>query len=100
MRTIASMTAVRSLAGSCAQTCGLATVCMVGPPGCGYSLEGRHQFCNGSRGQNGRFTARFGGEIGAADGNVRHLIGAEFDLAMTDVSRQRGEAHQLQGPAV
>jgi|GraSoiStandDraft_59_1057299.scaffolds.fasta_scaffold167819_2 hypothetical protein len=46
---MASATAVRSLAGSCVQTSGLLTVCMVGPPDYGYSLEGGNHFRNGSR---------------------------------------------------
>ena len=56
---MASATAVRSLAGSCAQTCGLFTFCMVGPPDSGYSLKGRNQFRNGSRGQDSRFGTWF-----------------------------------------
>ena len=73
---------------------------MAGPPGWHYSLEGRHQFRNRSCRQERGFKGRFGGEIGAADGNVRILTGNEFDLAMADVSWQVGEARQLQDPAV
>lgn len=47
---MASVTAVRSLLGSCAQTCRLLTMSMVGPPDLDYNLEGRNQFGNGSRG--------------------------------------------------
>jgi hypothetical protein len=97
---MASATAVRSLTVSCPQTCGLVTVCMSGPPSCGYSLEGGHQFRNSSRGQDGRFTARFAGKVGAADRDVGELVGAQLDLAVTDVSWQVGEAGQLQNPAV
>jgi len=56
---MASATAVRSLAGSCAQTCGLFTFCMVGPPDSGYSLKGRNQFRNGTRCHDGGFGAWF-----------------------------------------
>jgi hypothetical protein len=65
---------------------------MVGPPGYGYSLEGRNQFGNGSRGQDGRFRARLCGQIGAADGNVGELIGEKLDLTMADVSGQIGDS--------
>jgi hypothetical protein len=89
---MASTIVVRSLAGSCAQTCRLTTFCMAGPPGCGYSLEGCHQFRNSCRGQDCGFAARLGGEVGAADGNVGELIREKFDLAMAKVSWQIGEA--------
>ena len=36
--------------------------------------------------QDGGFTARCSGEIGAADGNVGDLVGTKFDLTMADVS--------------
>jgi hypothetical protein len=99
MRTIASATATRSLAGRCDHTCGLLTFGMVGPPGYGYSLEGRNQFGNGSRGQNGRFRAGLCGQIGATDRNVGELIGEKLDLAMADVSGQIGDSSQLQDSA-
>lgn len=56
---MASATALRSLAGSCAQTCGLFTVCMISPPDWGFSLKGRNQFRKGSRRQDGRLGTRF-----------------------------------------
>jgi hypothetical protein len=96
---MASATAVRSLAGSCAQTCGLFTLCMVSPPDFGYSLKGRNQFGNASRSQDGSFRAWLWREIGAAERNVSNLIGAELDLAMTDVAWQTSQSSQLQHPA-
>jgi hypothetical protein len=56
---MAAATAVRSLSGSCAQTCRLFTMSMVGPPDLGYSLKRRNQFRNGSRCYDGRFRAWF-----------------------------------------
>jgi hypothetical protein len=56
---MASVMVARSLAGSCAHTCGLLMFGMVGPPGFGYSLEGGHQLRKGSRGQGGGFGVRF-----------------------------------------
>jgi hypothetical protein len=56
---MASVMAVRSLAGSCVQMFGLLTFCMVRPPDWGYSLEGHNQLGNGSRGQDGGLGTRF-----------------------------------------
>lgn len=93
-------TAVRSLTSSCVQTCRLVTMCMAGPPGCGYSLESRHQFGNGRGSQDRGRVTRLGGKIGATDRDVGELVGAQLDLAMTDVSWQVGEAGQFQNPAI
>ena len=97
---MASATAVRSLTVSCPQTCGLVTVCMSGPPSCGYSLEGGHQFRNSSRGQDGRFTARFAGKVGAADRDVAELAGSDLDLTMANVSGQLRQSCQLENPTI
>src|SRR5262249_8418495 len=100
MRTMASATAVRSFAGSCAQTCGPGTIGMAGPPCCGYSLEGRPQFPHPPRGQDPGVGGGVRGGDGAADRNVGDLIRGNLDLAMADVSWQIRQANQLQDPAI
>src|SRR5512135_19755 len=72
---------------------------MVAPPSA-QSLEGGDQCFNGGDGQDGGFGAGFGGEIGASDGDVGNPAREDFDLAVTDVSRQTGESRQLECPAV
>jgi hypothetical protein len=63
-------------------------------------LEGRDQLFKGGAGQDGGFGAGFGGEVGAGDGDVSDPAREDFDLAVTDESRQTSESQQLQRPAV
>jgi hypothetical protein len=72
---------------------------MVAPPSGTHSLEGGHQGFNGDEGQDGGFRARFGGEVGAGDGNVSDQAREDFDLAMADVSREAGHPRELKCPA-
>lgn len=65
---------------------------MVAPPSCAASMEGGHQIFNGGDGQDGGFGTWFGGEVGAGDGDVGDLAWKDFDLAVTDVSRQTSES--------
>jgi hypothetical protein len=59
-------------------------------------LEGGEQGFNGDDGEDGRFGAGFGGEVSAGDGDVCDQAGEDFDLAVTDVSREAGEPGQLE----
>ena len=95
-----STTASRSSIGRRAQTCGLATGRMVAPPSRASSLEGGDQLFNGRGGEDGRFRARFGREIRAADRDETDLARQDFDLAVADMSGQAGESGELQRPAV
>lgn len=61
-----------------------------------HSLEGGDQFFNSGCGENGGLGAGFGREIGGGDGDVRDQAGENFDLAVADVSREPGEARQLE----
>jgi hypothetical protein len=70
---------------------------MVVPPSGTDSLEGGHQGFNGDEGQDGGFRARFGGEVGAGDGNVSDQAREDFDLAVADVSRKSGDPRKLEG---
>jgi hypothetical protein len=97
---MASTTASRSAMGRRAQTCGLATSRMVAPPSRAYSLEGGDQLFNGRGGEDGRFGARFRREIRAADGDETDLTRQDFDLTVTDMSRESSESRELQRPAV
>jgi hypothetical protein len=97
---MASTTASRSSMGRRAQTCGLATGRMVAPPSGAYSLEGGDQLFNGREGEDGRFRARFRREIGGADGDEADLARQDFDLTVTDMSRESSESRELQRPAV
>ena len=97
---MASTTASRSSMGRRAQTCGLATGRMVAPPSGAYSLEGGDQLFNGREGEDGRFRARFGREIRAADRDETDLARQDFDLAVTDMSREASESRELECPAV
>jgi hypothetical protein len=97
---MASTTASRSSMGRRAQTCGLATSRMVAPPSRAYSLEGGDQLFNGRGGEDGRFRARFRREIRAADGDETDLTRQDFDLTVTDMSRESSESRELQRPAV
>jgi hypothetical protein len=72
---------------------------MVGPPDWGFSLEGCNQLGKGSRREHGGFRTWFWGKISAAERNVYDLVCEEFDLAVTDVSRQTSESNQLQNSA-
>ena len=99
-RTIASVTALRSLAGRSVQTLWLSTGRMVAPPSIAHSLEGANQFFNASEGQHRGLGPGFGGEIGAAQRDVVDPAGLDFDLAVTYVSQQKGESVQLQRSAV
>jgi hypothetical protein len=73
---------------------------MVAPPSAACSLEGGDQLLNGGAGQDGGFGTGFGGEVGAGDGDVGDPAREDFDLAVTDVSRQTSEPRELQCPAV
>jgi hypothetical protein len=97
---MASTTASRSSMGRRAQTCGLATGRMAAPPSCAYSLEGGDQLFNGRGGECGRFRARFGREIRAADRDETDLARQNFDLTVTDMPREASESRELQRPAV
>jgi hypothetical protein len=97
--TIISMTVSRSPLGRSAQTCWLGTGRMVAPPSGTDSLEGGHQGFNGGDGQDSRFRARFGGEVGTGDGNVSDQTREDFDLAVADVSRESGDPRELEDPA-
>jgi hypothetical protein len=97
---MASATASRSSLGRRAQTCGLATGRMVAPPSHAYSLEGGDQLFNGREDEDGRFRARFRREIRAADGDETDLARQDFDLTVTDMSRESSESRELQRPAV
>jgi len=54
-------------------------------------LEGGEQGFNGGDGEDGGFGTGFSGEVGAGDGDVSDQAGEDFDLAVTDVSREAGE---------
>ena len=69
---------------------------MVAPPSWAHSLEGGEQGFNGDDGEDGRFGAGFGAEVGAGDGDVSAQAGEDFDLAVTDVSREAGEPGELE----
>ena len=97
---MASATASRSSLGRRAQTCGLATGRMVAPPSHAYSLEGGDQLFNGREGEDGRFRVRFRREIRAADRDETDLARQDFDLTVTDVSRESSESRELQRPTV
>ena len=97
---MASTTASRSSMGRRAQTCGLAMSRMVAPPSRAYSLEGGDQLFNGRGGKDGRVRARFRGKIRAADGDKTDLTRQDFDLAVTDMSRESSESRELQRPTV
>lgn len=97
---MASATASRSSMGRRAQTCGLATSRMVAPPCHAYSLEGRNQLFNGNGREDGRFGAGFRRQIRAADGDESDPARQDFNLAVTDMSRQSSESRELQYPAV
>jgi hypothetical protein len=71
----------------------------MGPPfGDAHSLKGCDQFFNGGDSQEGRQRTRHGAEIRAGDGNVDELIGEDFDLTVTDMAGQIGQAGELQDP--
>src|SRR5512135_1767194 len=72
---------------------------MVAPPSA-QSLEGGDQCFNGGDGQDGGFGAGFGGEVSAGDGDISDPTREDFDLAVTDMSRQTCESRQLERPAV
>ena len=97
---MASTTASRSSMGRRAQTWGLATGRMVAPPSRAYSLEGGDQLFNGRGGEDGRFRARFGREVRAADRDETDPARQDFDLAVADMSREASESRELQRPAV
>ncbi len=59
-------------------------------------MEGGEQGFNGSDGEDGRFGAGFGGEVGAGDGNVGDQARKNFNLTMTDMSREPGESGQFE----
>ena len=59
-------------------------------------MEGSEQGFNGVEGEDGGLGAGFGGEIGAGDGDVGDQAREDFDLAVTDVSREPGEPRQLE----
>ena len=59
-------------------------------------MEGGEQGFNGGDGEDGRFGAGFGGEVGAGDGDVSDQAGKDLDLAVADVSREAGEPRQLE----
>jgi hypothetical protein len=63
-------------------------------------LEGGDQLLNGGEGQGGGFGTGFSGEVGAGDGDVGDPAREDFDLAVTDVSRQTSEPGELQCPAM
>src|SRR5262249_28047379 len=95
-----SATASRSSMGRRAQTCGLATSRMVAPPCHAYSLEGRNQLFNGGGCEDGRFGARFRRQIRARDGDGTNSTREDFNLAVPDMARKRGEPREFQRPAV
>lgn len=72
---------------------------MVAPPSA-PSLEGGDQIFNGGEGQDGGFGAGFGGEIGRGDWDEPDLAWEDFDLTMTNVTRQAGEPGESHGSAV
>src|SRR5215203_3652318 len=108
---MASVTAARSLAGSRAQTCGLATgvdglavvaAFMAVPPCCGgwaHSLEGRDELFNGSDAQDRGSADRPAREMGGGDRDVPDLAGKDLDLTVPDMSGEVGQSRQLQCPA-
>jgi hypothetical protein len=97
---MASATASRSSMGSRAQTCGLAMSRMVAPPSGAYSLEGGNQLFHGGAREDGRFGAGFHRQIRAGDGDETDSARQDFDLAVTDMSRESSESRELQRPAV
>ncbi len=97
---MASTTASRSSIGRRAQTCGLATGRMVAPPPHAYSLEGGHQLFNGRGREHARFWAGFRREIRAANRDETDPAREDFDLTVTDMSRESSESRELQRPAV
>ena len=68
---------------------------MVVPPSA-HGLEGGDKLFNGGNRQNRGFGAGFGGEVGAGDWDVSDQAGEDFDLAVTHMSREAGEAGQLE----
>lgn len=95
-----STTTTRSSMGRRAQTCGLATGRMVAPPSHTYSLEGGDQLFKGRGGEDSRFRARFRREIRAADRDETDLARQNFDLTVTDMSRESSDSREFQRPAV
>jgi hypothetical protein len=73
---------------------------MVAPPSIAQSLEGANQFFNASDGQHGGLGPGFGGETGAGQRDVVDPARPDVDLAVTDISSQKGESVQLQRSAV
>jgi hypothetical protein len=71
---------------------------MVVPPSGTHILEGGDHGFNGGDGQDGRFRARFDGEVGAGNGNVSDQAREDFDLAMTDMSGESGNPRELECP--
>ena len=59
-------------------------------------MEGGEQGFNGGDGEDGGFGAGFGREVGASDRDVSDQAGEDFDLAVTDVTREAGEPRQLE----
>jgi hypothetical protein len=72
---------------------------MVAPPSGTHSLEGGDQRFNGDDGQNGRFRVRFGGQVGARDGDVSDQAREYFDLTMANMSWESGDPRELVCPA-
>lgn len=62
-------------------------------------MEGGEQGFNGGDGEDGGFGAGLGGEVGAGDGDVSDQVGEDFDLTVTDVSREPGEPGELESLA-
>ena len=62
-------------------------------------MEGGEQGFNGGDGEGGGFGAGLGGEIGTGAGDVRDQVGEDFDLAVTDVSREPGEPGEFESLA-
>ena len=73
---------------------------MVAPPCHAYSVEGRNQLFNGNWREDGRFRARFGRQVRAADGNKTDPTRQDFDLTVPDMAWQAGKPRKLQCPAV
>lgn len=89
---MAALAAVRSLVGSCAHTCRLATVSMLGPPCYAGRLEDRNQLFNSSCSQDRGLGTRLGRTISAHDGNVANLTRNKLNLAVPEMARQTGKS--------
>ena len=62
-------------------------------------MEGGDQGFNGGDGEDGGLGAGLSGKVGAGDGDVGDQAGKDFDLTVTDVSREAGEPRQPEGLA-